>query len=107
MVRLVWFPGYVDWERRKYTWGIRGANADVRGVRSFAQCVAIPSHILSESFSSYAEQGIALRGHREVMKTQMDLDKSSWLVHHHLHNDIMVDMVTAEVKEDYCGSKKA
>ena len=23
MVRLVWFPGYVDWERRKYTWEIR------------------------------------------------------------------------------------
>ena len=66
------------------------------------------NYVLSESFSFYAEQGIALRGHREVMKTQMkDLDKSSWLGHHHLHNDIMVDMVTAEVKEDYCGSKKA
>ena len=24
MVRLVWFPGYMDWERRKYTWEIRG-----------------------------------------------------------------------------------
>ena len=41
MVRLVWFPGYMDWERRKYTWEIRGQNADVRGARSFAQW-AIP-----------------------------------------------------------------
>ena len=24
MVRLVWFPGYMDWERRYYTWEIRG-----------------------------------------------------------------------------------
>ena len=24
MVRLVWFPGYMDWERRKYTWEIQG-----------------------------------------------------------------------------------
>ena len=24
MVRLVWFPGYMDWERIKYTWEIRG-----------------------------------------------------------------------------------
>ena len=24
MVRLVWFPGYIDWECRKYTWVIRG-----------------------------------------------------------------------------------
>ena len=24
MVRLVWFPEYMDWERRKYTWEIRG-----------------------------------------------------------------------------------
>ena len=41
MVRLVWFPGYMDWERRKYTWEIRGQNADVRGARSFAQCVSL------------------------------------------------------------------
>ena len=38
MVRLVWFPGYVDWERRKRK--LR-ANADVRGARSFAQCVSL------------------------------------------------------------------
>ena len=41
MVRLVWFPGYMDWERRKYTWEIRGQNTDVRGARSFAQCVSL------------------------------------------------------------------
>ena len=41
MVRLVWFPRYMDWERRKYTWEIRGQNADVRGARSFAQCVSL------------------------------------------------------------------
>ena len=41
MVRLVWFPGYMDWERRKYTWEIRGQNADNRGARSFAQCVSL------------------------------------------------------------------
>ena len=41
MVRLVWFPGYMDWERSKYTWEIRGQNADVRGARSFAQCVSL------------------------------------------------------------------
>ena len=43
MVRLVWFPGYIviDWERRKYTWEIRRQNPDVRGARSFAQCVSL------------------------------------------------------------------
>ena len=41
MVRLVWFPGYMDWERRKYTWEIRGQNVDVRGARLFAQCVSL------------------------------------------------------------------
>ena len=43
MVRLVWFPGYMDWERRKYTWEIRGQNADFRGARSFARCVSLVS----------------------------------------------------------------
>ena len=65
--------------------------------------------ILSESFLFYALQSIALRGHRQYIETQMkDL---VWLGHHHLQNDIMVDVVlssiTAEVKEAYCGSKKA
>ena len=41
MVRLVWFPGYVDWERRKRKLGNMRANADVRGARSFAQCVSL------------------------------------------------------------------
>ena len=43
MVRLDWFPGYMDWERRIYTWEIR--YADVREARSFAQCVSIPSNM--------------------------------------------------------------
>ena len=47
MVRLVWFPGYMDWERRKYTWEIRGQNADVRGARSFAQCVSLVKSLLA------------------------------------------------------------
>ena len=46
MVRLVWFPGYMDWERRKYTWEIRGQNADVRGARSFAQCVSLVKYFI-------------------------------------------------------------
>ena len=42
MVRLVWFPEYIDWGRRKYIYlGNTRANADVRGARSFAQCVSL------------------------------------------------------------------
>ena len=52
MVRLVWFPGYMDWERKKYTWEIRGQNADVRGARSFAQCVSLVLLIFTVSDQS-------------------------------------------------------
>ena len=52
MVRLVWFPGYMDWERKQYTWEIRGQNADVRGARSFAQCVSLVSIINSMVLSA-------------------------------------------------------
>ena len=41
MVKLVWFPGYIDWERKKVYLGNTRANADVRGARMFAQCVSL------------------------------------------------------------------
>ena len=59
MVRLVWFPGYMDWERRKYTWEIRGQNADVRGARSFAQCVSLV--IIGVMRLSYNERAASRR----------------------------------------------
>ena len=34
MVRLVWFPGYMDCERRKYTW-------EIRGKRGRSQCFGL------------------------------------------------------------------
>ena len=41
MVRLVWFPGYVDWERRNYTWEIRGQTRTFAERGPFAQCVSL------------------------------------------------------------------
>ena len=42
ILRLVWFPGHMDWERRKRSLGStrQTANADVRGAKS-AQCVSL------------------------------------------------------------------
>ena len=38
MVRLVWFPRYMDWECRNIFWEMR-VNTNIHGPRSFAQCV--------------------------------------------------------------------
>ena len=38
IVRLVWFPGYMDWERRNIFWEM-SVNTNIHGPRSFAQCV--------------------------------------------------------------------
>ena len=42
MVRLVWFPGYVDWERRNYTWEIRGQTRTINGNGSWRKIPVTP-----------------------------------------------------------------
>ena len=49
MVRLVWFPGYMDWERRKYTWKYEGKCGRSRSEVICTMCIPSSRMLLLSS----------------------------------------------------------